>query len=51
MKNELNFRGEINGKNLYGPWSPRSNLNLNYGGVVRFLGIYKLLRDLEMNPI
>ena len=47
--NEVNYRGEIDGQNLPGRRSPRSNINPNYRGVARILGKPKLLLDLEIN--
>ena len=49
--NEVNFRGEIDGQNLHGHQSSRSNIDPNYMGVARILGKPKLLLDLEMNRI
>ena len=44
LSNEINFQGEITGQNLHVCWSPRSNLNTNYGGCILYP------RDLQTAP-
>ena len=49
--NEVNFRGEIDGQNLHGCRSPKSQFILIMRGVAHILGILRLLIDPEMNRI
>ena len=51
VSNEVNFLGEVNGQNVHGHQTPRSNLNTNCGGLAQIPIISKLLLDLEMNQI